>query len=375
MIVFRYLAKEVFNNMLAVTGILLMILLSGRFIKYLAQAASGELSPDVLFEIMLYRIPGFLELILPLGLFLGILLGYGRLYLESEMVVLNACGISQKRLVAYAMGPALFTAASIALLSFWVSPGGAAEVVRVFDEQKSRSQLESLIVGRFQSHSGEGQRVSYTDRLEEDGTMGRVFLAEVTAEGTPVIITAEAGQKSRIGEIGQEYLVLQNGLRYEGVPGEAAYQETRFGGYGVRLDPPEVRSGVIKASAKPTAELLNSSDPVDIAQLHWRGSLPLLALVVTLLAVPLSRVNPRQGRYARMLPAILLYLLYLTLLSTVRSKIEDGRIDAGALYLVHLIFFGIALNLLFTGHYWRSLFDRLPTPALFGHNKAGRKKA
>ena len=364
MIVFRYLAREVLHSTVAVTGVLLLIIFSGRFIKYLAQAASGDLAPDVLFEIMAYRIPGFLELILPLGLFLGILLGYGRLYLESEMVVLNACGISQKRLVGYAMGPAALAASLIAILSLWVSPMGAAETVRIFDEQKSRSQLDSLTVGRFQTHTGQNSRVSYTDHVGDDGRLGRIFLTERTSKGIPAIVIAESGEKSRSAETGDQFLVLQKGVRYEGRPGRADFTETTFGEYGVRLEPPEIISGVTKASAKPTAELLASDHRVDQAQLHWRFSLPILALVVTLLAVPLSQVNPRQGRYAKMLPSIILYLLYLMLLSTARSQVEDGKAGVFALYAVHLVFLGIAFNLLFAGRFWGRLFDRIPMPRL-----------
>ena len=364
MIIFRYLAREVLYSMIAVTGVLLLILVSGRFIKYLSEAASGDLSADVLFEIMAYRIPGFLELILPLGLFLGILLGYGRLYLESEMVVLKACGFSQKRMLSYAMGPAVLTAVIIGLLSLWISPMGAAETVRVFDEQKSRNQLESLTVGRFQNHPGSFQRVSYTDKVGEDGSLGRIFLME-QAHGLapPVIVVAESGEKSR-GDNDQQYLVLKNGVRYEGHPGQAAYTETQFAEYGVRLKQPEIVSGVTKASAKPTSELFNSTSAVDQAQLHWRFSLPILALIVTLLAVPLSEVNPRQGRYAKMLPSIILYLLYLMLLSTARSQAEDGKMGVEALYGVHLLFLFIAANLLFAGRFWHKLFNRIPMPRL-----------
>ncbi len=362
MIVFRYLAREVLYSMVAVTGVLLLILVSGRFIKYLSEAASGDLSADVLFEIMAYRIPGFLELILPLGLFLGILLGYGRLYLESEMVVLKACGISQKRLVGYAMGPALLAAGIVGMLSLWVSPMGADATVRIFDEQKSRSQLDSLTVGRFQTHNGKQRRVSYTDKVGDDGSLGRVFLMEQAPNGLPVVVVAESGEKSSGGESGQQFLVLTNGVRYEGRPGEAAFTETQFGEYGVRLKPPEIISGITKASAKPTSELMRSTDRVDQAQLHWRFSLPILALVVTLLAVPLSQVNPRQGRYAKMLPSIILYLLYLMILSTARSQIEDGKVGVEALYGVHLVFLTIALNLLFLGRFWSRLFDRIPSP-------------
>ena len=129
-------------------------------------------------------------------------------------------------------------------------------------------------------------------------------------------------------------------------------------------------SSAFKEAAKPTAELIGSESVEDQAQLHWRFSLPILALVVTLLAVPLSKVNPRQGRYARMLPSIILYLFYLTLLSTARSQIEDGKLDVYVLYAVHLAFLILALNMLFAGRYWAAVYNRLPIPRLFGRAKA-----
>ena len=114
MIVFRYLSREVLLTSSAVSAVLLVIIMSGRFIKYLAQAAQGILDPGVLLLIMGYRIPGFLQLILPLGLFLGILLAYGRLYLDSEMTVLTATGMSEQRLLAYTLTPALLIAVACA---------------------------------------------------------------------------------------------------------------------------------------------------------------------------------------------------------------------------------------------------------------------
>src|SRR5450830_1831533 len=117
LIVFRYLSREVLITLSAVSAVLLVITMSGRFVKFLAQAASGQLDPGSLFLIMGFRLPGFLQLILPLGLFLGILLAYGRLYLESEMTVLSATGMSQQRLLGMTMAPALL----VALLVAWIS--------------------------------------------------------------------------------------------------------------------------------------------------------------------------------------------------------------------------------------------------------------
>lgn len=158
MIVFRYLSREVLVTLSAVSAVLLVIIMSGRFIKYLAQAAQGVLDPGVLFMIMGFRIPGFLQLILPLGLFLGFLLAYGRLYLESEMTVLSATGMSQQRLMVYSLAPATLVALLVAWLSLGLAPQGVAQVARILNEQDALTEFDTLVPGRFQAMKGGGSR-------------------------------------------------------------------------------------------------------------------------------------------------------------------------------------------------------------------------
>ena len=178
MIVFRYLSREVLVTLSAVSAVLLVIIMSGRFIKYLAQAAQGVLDPGVLFLIMGYRIPGFLQLILPLGLFLGFLLAYGRLYLDSEMTVLSATGVSQQRLTAYSMAPALIVALLVGWLSLGLAPQGVASVARILSEQDALTELDTLVPGRFQSLR-DGSRVTYSQELSPDRSELRgVFMSE-----------------------------------------------------------------------------------------------------------------------------------------------------------------------------------------------------
>lgn len=167
MIVFRYLSREVLLTLSAVSAVLLVIIMSGRFIKYLAQAAQGVLDPSVLFLIMGYRLPGFLQLILPLGLFLGILLAYGRLYLESEMTVLSATGMSQQRLLAMTMAPAALVALLVAWLSLSLAPLGVAQVQKIIAQQDALTEFDTLVPGRFQTLR-DGSRVTYTEQLSDD---------------------------------------------------------------------------------------------------------------------------------------------------------------------------------------------------------------
>jgi lipopolysaccharide export system permease protein len=360
LIVFRYLTREVLISTAAVSTILLMIIVSGRFIKYLGDAAAGKLAPELLSQMLLYRLPGFLELILPLGLFLGVLLAFGRLYLESEMMVLRACGISQKRLVLYALGPAALVALVVGLLSMLLSPLGAQRTANLYLQQDNINAFDTLVPGRFQPLPG-GNRVTYTESLDAAaGGLERLFISDSTAGGAPVVVLAERGYRYDTQDNGR-FLVLQDGVRYEGVPGEANYRRIEYGEYGVRLPDAAAELKQSELEAMPTLALLADGSNAALAQFHWRLSLPVLALVVTLLAVPMSRTNPRQGRFAKLIPSILLYLLYLTLLGTARGAVEDGKAPGLSLWLVHGGFLALALNLIFAEQFWERLGQRLPS--------------
>lgn len=356
MIVFRYLAREIFLTLSAVSTVLLVIIMSGRFIKYLAQAAQGLLDPGVLFLIMGYRIPGFLQLILPLGLFLGVLLAYGRLYLESEMTVLTATGMSQTRLLGYTLIPATLIALLAALLSFSLTPMGVREVANILQEQDALTEFDTLVPGRFQSMK-DGVRVTYA----EDLTGGReqlqgVFISDLgkntRGEDNKITLLAAPSGHQQILEDGSRYLILENGYRYDGNPGEADYRMIKYDTYAVLLPKPSVALASSDRESMRTSELMASTQQKMRTELHWRLSIPVLTFIVTLLAVPLSRVNPRQGRFLKLLPAIFLYMAYLGLLIATRDALDKGRIaPALGMWPVHGLFLLIGLGLM----YWGSL--------------------
>ena len=362
MIVFRYLSREVLLTFSAVSAVLLVIIMSGRFIKYLAQAAQGVLDPGVLLMIMGYRIPGFLQLILPLGLFLGILLAYGRLYLDSEMTVLSATGMSEQRLLTYTLGPAVLVALLCAWLSFGLTPQGVQNVAQILNEQDALTEFDTLVPGRFQSMR-DGSRVTYTQDLSSgrDELQG-VFISEkrterkdAEKENAITILVAKTGRQE-IQEDGSRYLILNDGYRYDGTPGEADYRVIHYDTYGVLLPKPTLDVKVGEREAMPTAELLGRQEPRLQSELQWRLSSPLLVLIVTLIAVPLARVNPRQGRFLKLLPAILLYMAYLALLVAARSALDKGRLPAElGLWPVHAVFLVIGVTLV----YWQTMQLRI----------------
>lgn len=347
-IVFRYLTRQVMISMLAVSGILLLVFMSGRFIKYLADAAQGELAGDVLFQIMAYRFPGFLELILPLGYFIGILLAYGRMYLESEMTVLFACGVSDRQVLKQTLIGSGLVMLAVGAMSLYVSPWGMEQVERIFNEQRKATEFEMLAPGRFQDLSS-GDRVTYTEALSDDKRqLQGVFIAEISRDKPGIsIVTAEVGSQLVDSETGSRFLILEEGARYEGVPGQLDYQVTTFDAYGLKVLAGDARDRELE-EAVSTLELMASDRPEDRAMLHWRFSLPLIVPIVTLLAVRLSRVNPRQGRFFHLLPAMLVYILYLGLLIVARDALADGKVPEwiGMLW-VHALFLALGLWLQF----------------------------
>ncbi|MDO3721890.1 LPS export ABC transporter permease LptF [Marinobacter sp. chi1] len=347
-IIFRYLIRQVMISMVAVSGILLLVFMSGRFLKYLSSAAEGQIAADVLFSIMAYRFPGFLELILPLGLFIGILLAYGRMYMESEMTVLFACGLSDRQLLVKTLLGSLPVMLIVGAMSLVVSPWGMKQVEQIFNEQRQATEFEMLAPGRFQSFSS-GGRVTYTESLSDDKReLQGVFIAEYGRGGEGVtIFTATAGSQIIDQDTGSRFLILENGGRFDGSPGELDYNITGFEAYGLKIESGEKGTRQLEEGIS-TPDLMKSDDPEDRALLHWRFSLPLIVPIVTLLAVRLSRVNPRQGRFFHLLPAMLVYITYLGLLIVARDALADGKVPEwiGMLW-VHALFLLLGLWLQF----------------------------
>ncbi len=341
MILFRYLARELTGSIFAVTLVLLLILMSGRLIRQLAEAAAGQVSLEIVFFTLLLRLPSFLEMVLPLALFIAILLAYGRLYADSEMTVLTATGVSHRRLLAYTLVPAGTMMAVVAALSLFLSPWGAQKMESLYQKQAQLTEFELLIPGRFQSMKS-GSRVTYAESLSEDKTeMRQVFIAD-----GDTLLVAGRGTQYVSDDTGSRYLELHQGRRYD-LSGEAlSLQTLEFERYGVKIaDEPDERRK-LRQEAIPTPALFGDPDLKSQAQLQWRLSLIIMVPIVTLIALPLARVNPRQGRFARLFPAIILFMVYISLMIAMTGMIEKGRLDPSVgLWSLHAVYGLIAAAL------------------------------
>lgn len=331
MIIFRYLMGEVFKSQLAVFVILMTIILSQRFVKILADASEGDIPGQLVLSIVALKLPQLAVIILPLSVFIGILVAYGRIYADSEMTVLHATGISEWYVTRLTLILSVVMAILAGAITLYVSPWATEQEYRLMEKADSSAGLFSLVPGRFQHTSNEKAVVFVQDIGRRDGKLSRVFVAQNSArddgQGNSVVY-AQAGQVTEDAS-GAQSLQLEQGRRYAGSVNSPAYEITEFDSYQIQIREQEVEQRRRKLSSLPTDELRKLENNTEaVAEWHWRIAIPLSIPLLTLIAVPLSRVNPRQGKFGRLLPALLLYLGYYALLIIARSALEDGKIPA-----------------------------------------------
>jgi lipopolysaccharide export system permease protein len=343
----RYVLREVVQTWLAVTGVLVAILLSNQLSRVLGRAASDEYGRHVVFDLIALGAIMNLSVIVPVGLLLAIVLALGRLYHDSEMTALQGCGYAPSRMLGPLSGFALLIALGLAWLAFVQVPRADQQAQLLRQSAVKEAQFGQLDAGRFRSFlSGGGDAVFYAERVDEEGVLHNVFVRRETA-GRVELALADTATYSKAGSNGMHFVTLYNGRRYEGVPGQDDFRVIEFREHGIPIVTPDETVGTAQdPDTKPTSELWGSSSPVDIAQLQFRASSPIMAMVLTLVAVPLSRLRPRQGRYARVGFAIIVYFVYSNLLSASKVWVEKGSLSpAIGVWWVHILLLGFGIYL------------------------------
>lgn len=362
MIIFRYLCKEVFATLLATTLILLIIFITNQFVHYLNDAASGKITIQAVMEVMTLQVPLFLGYLLPLSLFLGILLTLGRFYVDHEMVVLSACGVSRAQLVTMVMLLASLVMGAVGWLMLTVEPRMQWYQAKILENAVATASLDKILPGRFQTLGNDG-RVFYAGKVSKHhDEMDDVFLAQstTTKDGSVSWDVVNATKATQLNtKMDGRFVLFKQGIRYVGVPGQLKYHVAKFGTYGIRLTSPITNMGG-RVQAMPTSKLwdLRKTDLKAAAEFQWRVAMPLSVLAFALLAVPLSQVNPRKGKFAQMLPAVLIYIVYANLMFAGRAWIEKGVIsqDIG-LWWINGSLFLLAVVLLVVQKTGRRLFS------------------
>ncbi len=327
MIIVRYLIRETLKSQLAIFFVLFLVFVSQKFIRVLAEASDGEIPARMIISIVGLNMPSMGLLMLPLSLFIGILLTFGRLYAESEITVMNATGIGNKFLIRAALYLAVITGVAAAFNSFWLSPWGQEQEAQLFEQFESENSVDLLQKGHFQ-RTPDGSSVVFIDNIQNK-KLSNVFVAQLTPRDSvlPSVMYSNSGDVKELSD-GRQVISMYEGTRYEGVPTRIDYMITKFDEYQGLIGQREVKKRGRDWEAIPTLDLIRNSNPQAQAELQWRISLVVCIPLLTMLVVPLSAVNPRQGRFAKMGPAILIYLAYFLAISATKSALEDGTIPA-----------------------------------------------
>jgi len=320
----RYVLREVAVSWLAVTAVLLAILVSNQLARILGLAAANGFPRDIVFALIGLTTLQNLVLLVPIGMLLAIMLALGRLYHESEMAAVRACGVGPARLYLPVFALALPIAAALAWLTFEVGPAARDGAEELRSKAMRDAQFGRLESGTFRTFAG-GKAVFYAEHAAAGGRLANVFVQRYEGERIEVATAAWAEQRLLDGGRTQ-LIVLHDGERVEGVPGRADFRRIRFAEHGIPVVVPEPGAGRNSPERKPTSALIGSTALSDIAELQRRLSMPVMVLVLSLVAVPLAALRPREGRYARVAMAILLYFLYSNLISAAQIWIEKGRI-------------------------------------------------
>jgi len=302
--------------------------MGGRLIKYFGVAAQGRLDASILFSIIGYRLPEFLTLILPLGFFIGLMLVFGRLYVDHEMAVLNGSGVSRHQLARLLIPMTLVYMVCQSVLMLWMTPWGLREFEKLTTTQAVRTGFDLVRPREFISS---GPYTIYAGSLSEDrkNLKDIFFYQRAAKEGKPdVMILAKEATRVEVANDTANVVDLVQGRRYEIYPGQPKYTQAEFQSYRLRLEnDKDVKFESSDVEALPTSKLLaKTNDPV---------------IVALMMSVVLSEVSPRQGRYYRLIPSIFIFASLIVLMIAIKTRISKGELDIWA-YPAALLVYAIA---------------------------------
>lgn len=356
---------------LAVLVVLLVIMIGNVLGRSLSSVTDGAIQADMLLILVGVKSINLLVTLIPLGLYLGILLAHGRFYRDNEMSVMQACGVGWNDLLRPTAVIGLIGVLLISLLTVFASPWAARYEQTLKQEIRDQSALSLVTPGKF-IESSDGNTVFFAHQSNAERTQfNDVFMYRQKGDNLPAVDSARIATYQVDPETGDEYLIFTDGQTTVGTPGDAEYTITEFKRQGILRPRETAGEPRLILKGKRLSELWGSSEIADKAELQWRVSIPLAALLLALLAVPLSYTSPREGRFGKIAIAILIYIPYANLLVLMRKWIAAGTIPPWlGLWPVHIAVGLLIIYLLARRVGWNWLFKtstrRVPTPVAGG---------
>ncbi len=336
------LVREFASTGLLVSSVLLGIVVFTQLIRLLGESVSGVLAVDGVLAMLGFTSLNYLPVLLSISLFLSVLMTLSRSYRDSEMVVWFTSGIGLTRWIRPVLGYAVPVSMVIALLSLLLSPWALNKADEFKRRLDSRDDVSAATPGAFRE-SKQSDRVFFLEDVDaQKKRVGNIFV-QSTQNGKEGTMVAKEGYQETAPN-GDRFLVMLNGTRYEGIPGQADFKVVEFERYAMRIEAAELRQEVPNLKAYPTTYLLQNPTAWNMSELEWRIGLPLSALILSMLAIPLSYVNPRAGRSLNLISAMVIYMFYNNMISVTNSWVGHGKISVTAgMWGIHLLMFVVML--------------------------------
>ncbi|HWS74644.1 MAG TPA: LPS export ABC transporter permease LptF [Quisquiliibacterium sp.] len=345
----KALRRDLANLAGVVFATLFTVMVTTTLIRMLGRAAGGKVDTASLVPLIAFSAIGALPVLLVLTLYISVLLAITRAYRDSEMVVWFASGRS---LVDW-IRPVLVFAAPfvllVAVVAFVAGPWASRQTSEYRSRFEQREDVSQVAAGQFRE-SASSSRVFFVESLSEDQRSVRnVFVTQEQAGRLTIVVAASGGIED--GEKGDRFLVLEKGRRYDGDAAASAFRLMEFERYGLRLEPKASAVRDLSAKARGTLDLLSDPTSRNLGELLWRIGLPVSAVVLALLAIPLSSFNPRAGRSVNLIVALLVYVTYSNLLSLSQAWVAQEKLSFGvAVWAIHAVLIAVAVLL-----FWRRL--------------------
>ncbi|HEY8099614.1 MAG TPA: LPS export ABC transporter permease LptF [Burkholderiaceae bacterium] len=366
MIFQRALRRELGSTAGAVFTALFTITITSMLIRILGQAAGGKVASQDVVSLIAFAALNYLPVILIPTCFISVLTVVTRSYQDSEMVVWFASGLSLTRWIRPVLRFGMPNVVLVALLSFFITPWANQQSTEFRERFEKREDIAKVSPGKFQESSS-SDRVFFAEATAGNEMKLKNIFIDTWREGHPSVIVAKEGS-TELDQHGDKLLVLQKGRRYDGEPAQTTFQMMEFESYGVLVSrESRAAAGDKSARSLPTKALLEDPNNFNRGELLWRISLPLMCLLLTLLAIPLSFVNPRGGRSVNMIVALLLFFVYTNMVNVFQAMVVQQRLSlAAAWWPIHLLALMVIIGLFL----WRLQMNHRYHPlALWGAMK------
>jgi len=348
MIFMRSTLREFAAAGVGVFTVLLVITFTSQLIRLLGSAARGRIPADAVVTLMGLSALGYLSVLLSAALFLAVLLTMTRAYRDSEMVVWQSSGLGLLSWLKPVVLFALPIVVSVAILSLYLTPWAVTKAEQYRHQLENRDDVSAIAPGLFKETKN-GDRVFFVEKLSTDLTQVANIFVHSQENGKQGVMVASRGYVENTPE-GDRYLVMLDGRRYEGTPGQADYRVVSFSRYAVLVEREAGKRFTPSQKSHSTQDLLSQPTPVNLGELAFRIGLPISSIVLAFMAIPMSAVNPRTGRFANIIMAVPVFMIYSNMVSMSQAWIAQSKVPAAlGIWAVHAIMLGV-LVLLFL---WR----------------------